>query len=291
MPRLSALALALVLSLLAAPRAAAGAGQQIVFDLAPFEPDGIVGEIQLVSLAEGVIEEARLDATLLVAETDPWAIDFSFVLPTGAVGFSSQVEGWSGAGTFTKTIVTDDLDGPVAPTPGLGFWSAFASWSNQTLGTGPGGTPTIVPADAQFTELKLTLTLAACPNGDPDAPWTDVGGALAGSAGTPQLAGQGSLCPLEPGALLVSEGAPGAPAVIVLGASELALPVLGGVLVPQPDALLGGLVLDGSGAATFPFTWPGDAVAGTELWLQAWIVDAGAPAGLAASNGLRATSP
>jgi hypothetical protein len=38
-------------------------------------------------------------------------------------------------------------------------------------------------------------------------------------------------------------------------------------------------------------TWPPGSPAGLELFFQMWIFDAAGPAGLAASNGVKATTP
>jgi hypothetical protein len=37
-----------------------------------------------------------------------------FQFPTGAVGVSSDAQGWSGAGTFTAVVETDALDGELS---------------------------------------------------------------------------------------------------------------------------------------------------------------------------------
>ena len=80
-------------------------------------------------------------------------------------------------------------------------------------------------------------------------------------------------------------------ATLVLGLSELQLPFKGGVLVPAPDVLVSGLVTDASGNWAASFTWPSGVPTGLALTFQAWLPDPAAVAGLAASDGLRATQP
>ncbi len=120
--------------------------------------------------------------------------------------------------------------------------------------------------------------------------WTDLGQGLAGAAGVPTLSGTGTLtgaCTLN---LLLTGAAETAPTFLVVGFTELSTPLLGGVLVPSPDLVVPGLT-DSSGDVLLGATLPNGLPAGTSLILQHWIVDADGPAGFAASNGLRATTP
>jgi len=119
--------------------------------------------------------------------------------------------------------------------------------------------------------------------------WTDLGSGLAGSFPAPKLTGEGLLAG---GKLVLALG--GAPAnakvFLVAGLSELAATFKGGVLVPQPDALVIALThADGSYLLTVAATGP--LPAGHSFWLQAWITDAGGPQGFAASSALRADIP
>lgn len=278
------------LALAAAPSLAA-AQQTVEFDLAGFSPFTVSGEVLLASTVEGEIIDAHIDATLAVQDTGPWTLSISFSLPTGGDGFSSDVEGWSGPGTFSTSFRTDAFNGPISVPRGAPFWSAFAFWNGGAPLELPGGGFGLQPLDGVFEELKLTLIFAPCPLGDPVAPWTDLGGAVTGSAGAPALAGSGSLCSGESGELNLAGAAPRSSAVLVIGTSALSLPVLDGLLVPTPELILPAIGVDAAGAASAEFVWPAAQPSGTELWLQYWIVDPLAPAGLAASNGLRAAAP
>jgi hypothetical protein len=119
----------------------------------------------------------------------------------------------------------------------------------------------------------------------------------AGSAGSgafvPQLSGSG--CP-DQGAQLVlriDAGLGGAPGVWMFGASELALPLLGGTLLVTPTVVLAHVLAGtpgqaGVGTASLALAVPIDAsLAGANVFAQAGYVDVGATADVAASAGLR----
>jgi hypothetical protein len=120
--------------------------------------------------------------------------------------------------------------------------------------------------------------------------WTDLGSALAGVSGEPELKGTSLLYPHFPFELLLSEAAPSAPVALIVGFSELNLPFKGGVLVPSPDLIVAGLGTSSNGVLELDAGWPGTP-SGLSFHVQAWIVDAAGPAGFAASNALRATTP
>jgi len=278
----------LPLFLAAAPSSLAG---EIVFDLAPFAPGGVSGEVIGISNEKGLVIGGRIDATLVVNETSPWFLAVDFALSTGVDGLSSETYGWSGSGTFQVSFATDKFNGLLNASTKEAPFFWFLGWNGGKIEDLPGGGQALVPIDAVFTELRLTLTTAPCPFGDPAAPWTVLGGGIAGTAGIPSLAGTGSLCPNESGAIQWSGAAPAAPAVLVIGASELNLPILGGLLVPSPDVLVPPLLTNGAGALAIPFSWPPGLAPGQALWMQGWVLDAGAPAGLSATNGLRLAVP
>lgn len=131
--------------------------------------------------------------------------------------------------------------------------------------------------DVQPSRLALT----ALPSS-----WTPLGQGLAGGSGLPELASTSSLVPGSPLVLELSSAAPNAPAFLVIGTGELGLPLLGGTLVPAPDLVLPGAT-DGSGTASWGAAVPPGFAPGLGLVFQAWVIDPAAPAGLAASGGLR----
>jgi len=119
--------------------------------------------------------------------------------------------------------------------------------------------------------------------------WSDLGGGLAGSAAAPLVAGSGPLTPGSGNSLHLTGALPSSPATLVFGLAPLGAPFKGGTLVPMPWLLVS-LATNGSGALSLPFTWPAGAPALAALYFQFWITDPGAPAGLAASNGLEGVS-
>lgn len=273
--------------------AAASDPRTVVFDLAPFTPFAVWGEIFGVGTEQGEVVNARLDVTFVSNEPDDWSLWVHFVdfpMP-GFLGVDSVVEGWSGVGTFHKSFESDALNGTLAPPPGETLYTWFMQWAGGTPVFGPGGQVSLVPVDGEFTELKLTLFLAPCPDGDPAAPWTDVGGAIPGGFGTPELTAAASLCPDEPGTLRLENALPGASSLLVLGTTALNAPLYGGTLVPHPDVVLPPLPVQADGSQQLAFTWPLGVPTGIRFWLQAWVADGAAVQGWSASNGLEAIVP
>jgi hypothetical protein len=121
--------------------------------------------------------------------------------------------------------------------------------------------------------------------------WFDLGAGLAGTLGTPVLAGDGGLAGGEALSLTLSGALPNSGATLVLGFSALAAPFKGGTLVPNPDLLIFGLPTGPSGELTLNGVWPVGLPADFSVFLQEWIADAGGPVGFAATNALRAVTP
>ncbi len=121
------------------------------------------------------------------------------------------------------------------------------------------------------------------------AAWTDLGHATAGVAGSPRLVGGGPLSPGSSNHVALTDAAPSSAATLIVGLSQVDLPLFGGTLVPSP-LLLVPLATGAAGSTTLPFTWPPAVPAGTAIFLQFWIPDPTGPVGYAASNGLRGIS-
>jgi len=119
--------------------------------------------------------------------------------------------------------------------------------------------------------------------------WVALGGALAGSAGTPALQGFGVLEPGEPMSVDLSSAAPGAPTALVVGFTQADVPFKGGVMVPAPALIITGLATNALGQLHLASTWPTGVPPAFTFLLQAWLVDAGGPQGFAASNAVQAT--
>jgi FG-GAP repeat len=120
-------------------------------------------------------------------------------------------------------------------------------------------------------------------------PWTSLGFGLAGAGGVPLLVGSGVFSASSTIVFNVSNAAPSAPGFLVLGFSAINLPLLGGVLVPFPDVLLN-LLTDPIGGAQTQVPVPPLLPPGINLFVQAWLLDAGAVSGWAATNAVSATS-
>ena len=120
--------------------------------------------------------------------------------------------------------------------------------------------------------------------------WQDLGQALAGANGEPMLSASGPFTDGSTMEFLVSNGATSAPGAFALGFSAINLPLAGGVLVPNPLVILG-FSTDSVGNAETQVASPANVPTGLELYVQAWILDAGAPFGWAATNAVWTTAP
>ena len=118
--------------------------------------------------------------------------------------------------------------------------------------------------------------------------WHDLGSGLAGAGGVPALVVQGELCAGMPLVATLQGAAPGAPVGMIFGLAVAGVPFKGGTLVPQPDAVAFS-VTDASGAMTLQAVLPKTVPPELDLVAQAWVVDAGGPAGFAASNAISGT--
>ena len=122
------------------------------------------------------------------------------------------------------------------------------------------------------------------------APWTELGGGLAGSAGLPALQIGGSLCGGGTLGFTIVGGKPKAAALVVVGLEATPQPWKGGVLWPAPQIVLP-LLLDLAGTGTLAIPIPGGHPAQQAVFAQGWIADAGAPAGLSATPAVTAETP
>lgn len=121
--------------------------------------------------------------------------------------------------------------------------------------------------------------------------WTDEGSALAGAAGEPLLQGTGSLEVGSATSIDLSLAAPDASAGLFVALSSSPVGFKGGTLLPVPWTSLFLRTTAPDGSFGIPFAFPAGVPSGTEIWLQWAITDAGAPAGVALSNGLRGVTP
>ena len=65
----------------------------------------------------------------------------------------------------------------------------------------------------------------------------------------------------------------------------------GGVLVPEPDVLLPGLVVGAGNQLQLSGTWPAGTPSGVAVYLQMWVSDAAGPQGYSASGAIGFATP
>jgi hypothetical protein len=146
------------------------------------------------------------------------------------------------------------------------------------------------PADAWAVGLDIA-TLGTHTLHWTSGPWTILGSGLAGVAGVPQLAASGTLEPGSPGGITLDHAKPLAPAALFAALGSVPAPFKGGVLVAAPPVATLALGTDGVGGIELSFTWPPKVPSGTEIVLQAAVLDPAAVAGVALSAGVKGVTP
>ncbi|MFG0319945.1 MAG: hypothetical protein ACF8XB_21920, partial [Planctomycetota bacterium JB042] len=119
----------------------------------------------------------------------------------------------------------------------------------------------------------------------------DLGSALAGGLGEPVLEVESAMTGGSVLRLRLSGAATVAAVHLIVGVAPLNAPFMGGTLVPAPNLVLGDFFTDGAGAFELWAPLPPVVPSGAELYMQSWIADGGAPAGFAASNGVKGVFP
>jgi len=145
--------------------------------------------------------------------------------------------------------------------------------------------PPLAP-DAQAAYTALTAVLV-----EQKLLWAEQGRGLAGTAGIPQLTGNGTLVGGTPVSLALTGARPNAPATMVIGLTYILKNFKGGVMLPAPDFVVPGLMTDAFGSLVIPATWPAGVPGDTDTYYQCWVQDPTAIAGLAASNALHSSTP
>lgn len=149
--------------------------------------------------------------------------------------------------------------------------------------------PELLVGGAETTYTKGSVALLA--NLTTPFTWADLGFALAGTAGEPNLHGHGELVPGTPGSLALFHARPLALAVLFVGAQAQPTAFKGGTLVPLPPLAHFTVVTDAAGALSLGWSaWPSNAP-GQDWYFQYGIADPVAVHGVALSNALRATEP
>ena len=205
----------------------------------------------------------------------------------------------TGSEMVVHAQISDQMadDGKISASLSFSYTTNLGSGSGDAIDMGnglcrvavptPGGT-TSVSLDLLATDAVGNTTAYPTINVGGSSPWTDLGGAKAGTGGlTPVLTGTGPLTALSNNSVDLSNGLASTTTNLLLGLSTLVLPFKGGTLVPSPDALFLGLPVDGSGNMSLPFVWPNGIPAGAKIYLQHWLTDGGVSFNLSASNGLQ----
>ncbi|RKY17371.1 MAG: hypothetical protein DRQ55_15970 [Planctomycetota bacterium] len=123
-----------------------------------------------------------------------------------------------------------------------------------------------------------------------ETPWQDLGFALAGSVGEPQLTGHGLPQANSIIAVELDGGRASAFSILFVSFSSTPTPFKGGTLVTVPVGLSVPLTTDPLGELSLSAAWPAGLPVGAPVFWQVGIADGGAPAGAALSNALQMTT-
>ena len=121
--------------------------------------------------------------------------------------------------------------------------------------------------------------------------FTDIGNQLVGNY-APTLSGSGSMAQGQPFQLDFTGSPPSTRATVFFGTTAINLPFFGGTLVPDPEITIRFKTpADPANTKVVPASFNPGLPPGTEIYGQAWFLDAGGPQGLCASNALLLVSP
>jgi hypothetical protein len=126
------------------------------------------------------------------------------------------------------------------------------------------------------------------------AEWANLGNALPGTQGTPQLTASGSLKTGSQLSIKLTDARPNALVLAVVGITQVNLPFYGGTMVPAfqlPYGVILNMATNASGQIPITYDWPGSLPSGTEIIIQHWIADPAALYGAAASNAVMSVVP
>ena len=121
-------------------------------------------------------------------------------------------------------------------------------------------------------------------------PSVDVGHAMFGTLGEPELATSGSLVPGTPVTVSLTNANPNANSYLVLGLQPAATPFKQGVVLPSDDFVIQ-LPTNAAGQIQFTVPWPQNSPSNVPLYAQYWIADPAGPEGWVASNAVSLITP
>ena len=244
-----------------------------------------VGKQQTVDTPLGAPGQAALVAAYM-AEAD---LDRVGLVVKGVR--AGEPRGWTYQG---GDLFQSDRDGETETSGSL--LAGAAVGSELTFTVVPEGSETRIGIDRDldgfFDRDELDAGSDPADAGDVPGGWTDLGQGLAGTYGIPQLTGEGSLLPLTDITLTLSGALESSAFIAIGGFSEANVWFFGGTLVPFPDILIQGLPTGPAGTLPLSAEVPASGFPpGQDIYFQFWVWDGAAPAGLAATNALRATAP
>jgi hypothetical protein len=120
--------------------------------------------------------------------------------------------------------------------------------------------------------------------------FADLGQGLAGVSGVPALSPSGVLLAGEPVSFALTAAHPLAASALLISPVAAAAPFKGGTLVPAPTLLLP-FTTSPAGQAALSVAWPAKLPSNLQLYVQWWIQDDAAPAGVSGSNAVLAITP
>jgi hypothetical protein len=220
----------------------------------------------------------------------------AFDLAAWLGGFSSQSDWATITVTFQDAQAVALGSAAIGPVTNLDRNNVSRLLHRSTSGFVPAGTRLIrlllecTRFDGQYNDGSadgVRLSLSSPFEGQ----WVDLGGGIPGTGGDPVLEGQGLLESGQAVAIGLIDAPAFEPAFLVMGFSVLQAPFKGGVLVPVPDIVVGGVPTNADGAIWLDTVVPPGLPSGSVLAAQYWFSSGVGPAGFIASNGVAATSP
>ena len=178
------------------------------------------------------------------------------------------------------------------------FYARTFLWSSIGVQTGATPVSTDFALPAGLPAGSYTLEVVANGIASDGVPWisegvgawASAGAGLAGLTGVPALSGTGTQEAGSAAQLLLANARPSSAATLFLSFATFPTAFKGGVLytIPLHSAL--GLATSAAGGLALPFTWPAGVPSLFSVYYQYAVQDAGAPFGVALSNGLRSTT-
>jgi hypothetical protein len=147
----------------------------------------------------------------------------------------------------------------------------------------PNGTYSLVVSASGITSLPVSFTV-------PFPVWTDLGNALPASSGVPNLTATGSLVADGSTNFQLAQCLGSTLGVCAFGTVAVNQPVFGGILVPDPVALVL-FATSATGTANLTVLWNAGIPSGLSVFAQGWVLDGSGVQGFAATNAIQATAP